>query len=147
MQYTIDVNSPFLICRACCHDNTGCNMAFVKKWTPINWFALLKNKKFSYLMKKTPGAFFCDDYDKKAYPRSKAAKAFINTETFMNIVRNSVDSDICRFIIDLDRCLYLREHGYDVMYMLYRAIHDYMHEESKLVSALEMTLSYVFEKE
>jgi hypothetical protein len=38
-------------------------------------------------------------------------------------------------------------YGYDVMYMLYRAIHDYMHEESKLVGALEMTLSYVFEKE
>ena len=116
MQYTIDVNSPFLICRACCHDNTGCNMEFVKRWTPINWFAFLKNKKFSYLMRKTPGAFFCDYYDKTAYPRSKVAKALMSTETFMNIVRNCVDSDICRFIIDLDRCLYLQEHGYHVMY-------------------------------
>ena len=116
MQYTIDVNSPFLICRSCCHDNTGCNMKFVKRWTPINGFTFLKNKKFSYLMEKTPGAFFCDKYNKTAYPRSKVAKAFMSTETFMNIVRNCADSDICRFIIDLDRCLYLQEHGYDVMY-------------------------------
>ena len=116
MQYTIDVNSPFLICRSCCHDNTGRNMEFVKRWAPINWFASLKNIKFSYLMRKTPGAFFNDCYDKTAYPRSKVAKAKMSTETFMNIVRNCVDSDICRFIIDLDRCLYLQEHGYHVMY-------------------------------
>jgi hypothetical protein len=116
MQYSIDVNSPFMICRSCCHDNTGGNTELVKRWTLTNWFASLKNIKFLYYSKKTPGSYFCDRYDKTAYPKSKAAKALMSTETFMNIVRNCADSDICRFIIDLDRCLHLQEHGYHVMY-------------------------------
>ncbi len=32
------------------------------------------------------------------------------------IAQNSVDSDIRRSPIDLDRCLFLQENGYDVMY-------------------------------
>ena len=116
MQYTIDVKAPFLICRACCHDNTGGNIDFTKRWSLTSLLASLKNKKFLFLAKKTPGAFFCDFYDKTAYPRSKVAKALMSTETFMDIVRNCADSDIYRFIIDLDRCLYLQEYGYHVMY-------------------------------
>jgi hypothetical protein len=27
-----------------------------------------------------------------------------------------VDSDTCRSLIDRDRCLYLQDHGYDVLY-------------------------------
>jgi hypothetical protein len=116
MQYAIDVNSPFLICRSCCHDNTGGNTDLVRRWTLINLVASLKNIKFLYYSKKTPGYYFCDRYDKSAYPKSKVAKELMSPETFMHIVSNCADSDICRSIIDLDRCLYLREHGYDVMY-------------------------------
>jgi hypothetical protein len=32
------------------------------------------------------------------------------------LARNTPDSDICRSVIDLDRCLFLQENGYDVMY-------------------------------
>ena len=116
MQYAIDVNSPFVICRACCHDNTGGNTDLVRHWTLINVIASLKNIKFTHYSKKTPGYYFCDRYDKSVYPRSKAARQLMGSETFMHIVRNSADSDICRFIIDLDRCLYLQEYGYDVLY-------------------------------
>jgi len=116
MQYAIDVNSPFIICRSCCHDNTGGNTKLVKRWTVTNCFASLKNIKFLYYSKKTPGSYFCDRYGKTAYPKSKAAKALMSAETFMHIVRNCADSDICRFIIDLDRCLHLQEHGYHVLY-------------------------------
>ena len=52
MQYAIDVNSPFLICRSCCHDNTGGNTELVKRWTLTNLFASLKNIKFLYCSKK-----------------------------------------------------------------------------------------------
>ena len=116
MQYAIDVNSPFLICRSCCHDNTGGNMELVKRWTLTNWIAFLKNIKFLYYSKKKPGSYFCDRYDKTVYPRSKVAKTLMSAEIFMDIVRNCADSDICRFIIDLDRCLHLQEHGYHVLY-------------------------------
>lgn len=38
-------------------------------------------------------------------------------------------------------------YGYDVMYMLYRALRDYLKEEEELVKALGRTLEYVFELE
>ena len=40
----------------------------------------------------------------------------LDTDTIMEMARNSVDSDICRSVIDLDRCLFLQENGYDVLY-------------------------------
>jgi hypothetical protein len=40
----------------------------------------------------------------------------MDSETVLAVARNSVDSDICRSLIDLDRCQYLKENGYDVMY-------------------------------
>lgn len=116
MQYAIEVDSPFLICRACCHDNTGGNTNLVKRWTPMSLVAYIKNIQFSYYARKTPGFYFCHDYDRTAYPKSKVAKALMSAETFMDIVRNCAESDICRFIVDLDRCLHLQEHGYHVMY-------------------------------
>ena len=116
MQYAIDVYSPFLICRSCCHDNTGGNTDLERRWTLTHWIASLKNIKFTYYSKKTPGYYFCDRYNKSVYPKSKVAKELMSSETFMHIVRNCADSDICRFIIDLDRCLYLQEHDYDVLY-------------------------------
>jgi hypothetical protein len=35
-------------------------------------------------------------------------------------------------------------YGYDVMFMLYRAMHDYLEGEEKLVGALETVVDYVF---
>jgi hypothetical protein len=60
--------------------------------------------------------YFSDRYSEDAYPRSQTARVLIDSETILAVARNSVDSDICRGLIDLDRCLYLRENGYDVLY-------------------------------
>jgi hypothetical protein len=46
--------------------------------------------------------------------------------------------------IDARRALDL--YGYDVMFMLYRAMHDYLQSEEKLIGALETVLEYVFAK-
>ncbi|MGA2918920.1 hypothetical protein [Methanoregula sp.] len=35
-------------------------------------------------------------------------------------------------------------YGYDVMFMLYRAMHDYLESEEKLVGALDTVMNYVF---
>ena len=40
----------------------------------------------------------------------------MDSDTIIEIARSSVDSDICRSLIDLDRCLFLQEKGYDVLY-------------------------------
>ena len=51
-----------------------------------------------------------------AYPRSKAAREIMDSYTIIVVARNSPETDICRSLIDLDRCLFLQENGYDVMY-------------------------------
>jgi hypothetical protein len=40
----------------------------------------------------------------------------------------------------------IEHYGYDAMYMLYQAMHDYLKGEEALVAALEKTISYVFPK-
>ena len=46
--------------------------------------------------------------------------------------------------IDAKKALEL--YGYDVMFMLYRAMQDYLTDEKKLVDALEIVIGYVFAK-
>ena len=40
----------------------------------------------------------------------------MDADTVIALAQSSVDSDICRSLIDLDRCMFLQEHGYDVLY-------------------------------
>jgi hypothetical protein len=116
MDYAIAVNSPFLICRSCCHENIGGNTEIVRRPCPINWFFAGKNWAFARLKEKRKGFYFSARYARGAYPRSRAARQIMDAATIVAIARNAPDSDICRSIIDLDRCLFLREKGYDVMY-------------------------------
>ena len=117
MDYAIAVNSPFLICRSCCHDNIGGNTEIVRRpGRPVNDFFAWKNYWFAKYKKKGKGFYFSDRYVKDAYPRSKAAREIMDSDTIIAAARNSPESDICRSVIDLDRCLFLRENGYDVMY-------------------------------
>jgi hypothetical protein len=71
---------------------------------------------FARIKKKNNGLYFSERYTKDAYPRSSAARDVVDSDTIIEVARNSVDSDICRSLIDLDRCLFLRENGYDVLY-------------------------------
>jgi hypothetical protein len=116
MDYAIAVSSPFLICRSCCHDNIGGNTEIVRRPGQLNAFFAWKNRQFARYKRKGNGFYFSDRYLENAYPRSKAARERMDPGTIIAIARNSVDSDICRSLIDLDRCLYLQEKGYDVMY-------------------------------
>ncbi len=38
------------------------------------------------------------------------------------------------------------QYGYDIMFMLYRALHDYLEGEENLINALETVIGYVFGK-
>ncbi|UCD75578.1 MAG: hypothetical protein JSV91_01420 [Phycisphaerales bacterium] len=116
MDYAIATDSPFLICRTCCHDNIAGNTQVIRRPTHINRFFAFKNWGLERYKRARPGFYFSDRYRENAYPRSAAARELMDTETIVSIAQNTADSDICRSLIDLDRCLYLRENGYDVMY-------------------------------
>jgi hypothetical protein len=116
MDYAIAVDAPFLICRSCCHDNIGGNTEIVRRPSPVNWFFAWKNWAYARVRQKRRGFYFSDRYPADAYPRSRVARRIMDADTIIAIARNTPDSDICRSVIDLDRCLFLQEHGYDVMY-------------------------------
>jgi hypothetical protein len=116
IDYGIAVKSPFMIFRTCCHDNICGNVEIVKRWSMINRYFAFKNWVYSMCKKKNNGFYFSDTYNLDAYPRSKAARDLADSEIFLQVARNSVDSDICISVIDLDRAIYLQEQGYDVMY-------------------------------
>ena len=84
----------------------------------MNRFFRLHTWSLSRILQKEKyaGFYFSDKYSKKHYPRSEAARGVSNSDEFLEVSRNSADTDICRAIIDLDRYLYLVEKGYNVWY-------------------------------
>jgi hypothetical protein len=116
IDYAINSKSPYLICRTCCHDNIGGNTRIVKRPTALNRAFRLKNFIYSKVRTLKEEFYFSDKYSQDQYPRSQAAGNLSHPNEFMEISRNSVDSDICRAIIDLDRYLRLIENGYDTWY-------------------------------
>ena len=116
IDYGVEIESPFLIFRTCCHENISGNCKTVLRWSMIYFYLAFKNWVFSIQKKRDKGFYFCEKYTRESYPRSKAARDLADSETFLKVAQNAVDSDICKNIIDLDRAIYLQEQGYDVMY-------------------------------
>jgi hypothetical protein len=116
IDYAIESNCPYLICRTCCHDNIGSNTEITKRFTALNWAFRSKNFVYSRVREKLKGHYFSEKYSKDQYPRSRAARGLSNSDEFLEISSNSVDSDICRSIIDLDRYLHLIENRHKVWY-------------------------------
>jgi hypothetical protein len=116
MDYAIRTDCPYLICRTCCHENIGGNTTVTKKLTLLNLAFRLKNIVYARKREKATGEYFAQEYSMDRYPRSHAARDFSDSDEFNQVSRNSVDSDICRTIIDLDRYLHLMENQYNVLY-------------------------------
>lgn len=116
IDYAIESNSPYLVCRTCCHDNIGGNTTITRRPTLLNRLFRLKNLEFSRQRRKGTGQYFSPKYSQDHYPTSQAAKRLTNSGGFLRISQCSVDSDTCRTIIDLDRYLHLTESGYNVWY-------------------------------
>ncbi len=116
IDYALTSNAPYLFFRTCCHDNIGGNTEIVRRFTALNWDFRIKNFVYSRKRKKRTGEYFSDKYSKDQYPRSKAARDLSDSDEFKEVSSNSVESDICRAIIDLDRYLYLAEKGYQVWF-------------------------------
>ena len=118
MDYAIHSRAKYLMFRTCCHDNIGGNTVINKHPSLVNLFFRLKNREYRRIQSKAKyaGYYFSESYPVNAYPRSKEGASVSASEEFQAIARHSADSDICRAIIDLDRCLYLVEKGYKVVY-------------------------------
>ena len=48
------------------------------------------------------------------------------------------------FLNPLEAVTALEVYGYDIMFMLYKAMHDYLSGEEALISALDATIQYIF---
>jgi hypothetical protein len=118
MDYAVASRSPLLVCRTCCHDNIAGNADITHRPTLINWGMRFKNWLMRWMRDKEKfrGYYFSEAYGPDAYPRSEAARGLTDSAELVRACRNSVDSDVCRAIIDLDRYLHLVEKGYDVWY-------------------------------
>jgi hypothetical protein len=118
LDYAIASGAKYVMCRTCCHENIGGNVTVTARPNPVNRFFRFKNWLYS-LVKKMPkytGFYFSPRYTANAYPRSAAGRNLSTPDEFLAVARDSVDSDICKAIIDLDRCLRLAEHGFRVEY-------------------------------
>jgi len=109
IDYAIEAKSPYLMCRTCCHHNIGGNTEITHRPRFINWFFRIHNWGLSKMRQKEKytGFYFSDKYSKEHCPRSDAARGVSNSDEFLEVSRNSADTDICRAIIDLDRYLLL----------------------------------------
>ena len=116
MDYALQTDCPYLICRTCCHDNIGGNTTITKKFNALNLAFRRKNFIYARKREKVTGEYFSQKYSRDQYPRSETARGLSNSDEFMEASRNSVNSDICRTIIDLDRYLRLVESQYEVWY-------------------------------
>jgi len=116
--YAIESHCPLLACRACCHVYIGGNTDIVKRPDFLNRLLRFQNFIFARRLAKLKarGHYFSPRYSAGHYPTSKTAKGLTNSKEMVEVARNSVNSDICRSIIDLDRYLHLVETGYDVWY-------------------------------
>jgi len=118
MDYAIESHCPLLACRACCHVYIGGNTNIVKRPDFLNRLIRFQNFVFAKRLAKLKarGYYFSPRYSAGHYPRSDTAKGLTNSDELNDVVRNTVNSDICRSIIDLDRYLHLAEAGYNVWY-------------------------------
>jgi len=118
LDYAIASGAKYVICRTCCHDNIGGNVSITARPNSVNRLFRLKNRVYDR-MRQTPkysGFFFSANYTPGAYPKSNAGRRLSTADEFLAVAKESVDSDICRAIIDLDRCVHLAEQGFLVEY-------------------------------
>lgn len=116
IDYAISTKCPYVMCRTCCHENIGGNTTITKRFNILNWAFRIKNRTYARRRQEGKGYYFSPKYSRDHYPTSEAAKNLSNSDEFMEVSRDSVDSDVCRTIIDLDRYLRLAEARYRVWY-------------------------------
>ena len=120
MDYTIGSHCPLMVCRVCCHTMIGGNTDIVKRPDFFNrmsrFVTFVFAKRLAKLRDRADGHYFSPKYSAEHYPRSETAKRLTHSKEVIEVARNTINSDISRSIIDLDRYLHLVEAGYHVWY-------------------------------
>jgi hypothetical protein len=100
-------------------------------------------KKMIILGKTDPAPFRPDDTTKKITDQF----CVLSEEGKFYELMYSTDGFITdSYLNPIDAGGVLDHYGYDAMYMLYQAMHDYLKGEEALIESLEKTISYVFPK-
>jgi len=98
-------------------------------------------KKMIVLGKTDPAPFRPDNSEKKVTDQfcvlSEEGK-------FFEIMYSSDGFITDSYLNELDAKTVLELYGYDAMYMLYKAMHDFLKGEESLIAALDTTLAFVF---
>lgn len=99
--------------------------------------------KMIVLGKTEPSPFRPDDVSKKVTDQfcvlSEEGKFFELMYSSDGFITDS-------FLNPIDPKSAIDVYGYEIMFMLYQAMHDYLTSEKELISALEKVLGYVFSK-
>jgi len=100
------------------------------------------DEKMIILGKVDPMEYRPDDMNKKV----TSQYCVLSEEgKFYELMYSTTDFIIDSYKQELTPEEVLDLYGYDIMFMLYRALREYLQDETELVNALEMTLSFVFE--
>ena len=98
-------------------------------------------RKMIILGKSEPAAFRPDNPQKQITDQfcvlSDEGKIFELMYSFDGFLTDS-------YLNPIDAKTALEHYGYDVMFMLYRALHDYLEGEEALIEALDKVIGYVF---
>ena len=98
-------------------------------------------RKMIILGKSEPAAFRPDNPQKQITDQfcvlSDEGKIFELMYSFDGFLTDS-------YLNPIDAKTALEHYGYDVMFMLYRALHDYLDGEEALIEALDKVIGYVF---
>jgi len=100
-------------------------------------------RKMIILGKSEPAAFRPDNPQKQITDQfcvlSDEGKIFELMYSFDGFLTDS-------YLNPIDAKTALEHYGYDVLFMLYRALHDYLEGEEALIEALDKVIGYVFAK-
>ena len=100
--------------------------------------------KMIVLGKTEPVKFRPDDISK---PVSDQFCVLSEDGAFYELMYTSDQFGVDSYLNPLTPAEAIQVYGYEVMFMLYRAMRDYLKGQEDLVAALEMTMAFVFPKE
>ena len=67
IDYALETEAGYVICRTCCHDNIGGNTAIVKRFNILNLLFRLKNLVYACKRRQKTGEYFSPKYAKNKY--------------------------------------------------------------------------------
>lgn len=115
LRLAINSQANFVVGRACCHENIGMNTEMSTR-SPTIWNLghRIKNQVYRHYATKR-GFYGHHSAAISTYPQSETFRQKIDKSGMLRCARHAVDCRLCQLIIDLDRVVFLVEHGFGVL--------------------------------